>query len=29
MRRRCAARARNDEDSTTQNLGFRLAADPA
>lgn len=27
-RYRCAARSRNDEDSTTQNLGFRLAADP-
>jgi formylglycine-generating enzyme len=28
-RYRCAARSRNDEDSTTQNLGFRLAADSA
>lgn len=27
-RYRCSARSRNDEDSTTQNLGFRLAADP-
>lgn len=28
-RYRCAARSRNDEDASTQNLGFRLAADPA
>ena len=27
-RYRCAARSRNDEDSSTQNLGFRLAAGP-
>lgn len=27
-RYRSAARSRNDEDSSTQNLGFRLAADP-
>jgi formylglycine-generating enzyme required for sulfatase activity len=27
-RYRCAARSRNDEDSSAQNVGFRLAADP-